>query len=189
MGLMDRDYMHERHRAARKGTHRHPKKDGITWSAIGWTMAVCATVFVVVKYGVLAASAQPFPPSGAVLWYVAVNDGQTAPLTITAPPTGDGLHAVRVDLAEGGPTIALIPLRRGERVKVEIPLGRYEMTFASGERWLGPEDLFGMTGEKRKANKIFHFYRSGNQTMGHQIDLTKRLDGNLTTRPSTFLDR
>lgn len=189
MGLMDRDYMHERHRSEGRRAIGDASSNGVTWRAVGWTITLCAVVYLVVKYGVLALPAQPFPPSGSVFWYTQINEGQTAPLTIAAPQTGDSFHVVRVDQAGGGPTVALIPVRRGHTVKVDVPLGQYEMIFASGERWLGPEELFGITGEKRKAAKVFHFYRNGNEITGHNIDLTKRVGGNLETRPSTFLDR
>ena len=74
-------------------------------------------------------------------------------------------------------------------MKVKVPLGQYEMTFASGSRWYGPEELFGFSGEKKKAIKTFNFYRSGTETIGHTLDLTSRIDGNLQTRPMMPFDK
>ena len=56
------------------------------------------------------------------------------------------------------------------------------MTLASGKSWQGPEKLFGVTGDVQVAVEPMHFYRTGNQQMGHRIDLAQRIDGNMQTR-------
>jgi hypothetical protein len=152
------------------------------WTVAWWTFGVCAAIYLCVKLLILPARTVPFPSSGQALWYVQVDQKATAPLNISAPISGDKLYAVRVSAADTGQMVALIPLRRGETVKVGMPFGKYEMVFASGARWYGPEELFGFTGKEQKAVKVFHFYRSGNQTTGHTIDLTNRLNGNLPIR-------
>ena len=194
MGLSDRDYMHERHRKPRGNStprsqpYRTPPD---TWPMIRiawWTICVCSLVYLGTKYLILPVGTMPFPGAGHALWFAA-HDSATAPLTVIAPIRGDSLYAVRVQEFGTGRLIVIIPVRKGETVKVQVPLGQYEMVFASGSRWYGPEKLFGFLGEKKKAVKTFDFYRSGNQTTGHTVDLTNRINGNLPTRVMTPLDK
>ena len=189
MGSMDRDYMHDRHRkpqaratgrlvgsAAKKG---HWPMLRITY----WTLVVCALIYLGTKYLVHHPSESPlFPASGQVFWYVPHETGVGAPLSVTAPVKGNAFYAVSLAEKTTGRLVGLIPLRKGETVEVQVPLGQYEMTFSSGSSWYGPEKQFGFWGDKKKALKTFDFYQSGNQTVGHTVDLTTRLDGNLKTR-------
>lgn len=185
MGLMDRDYMHEPRRALPTKPVYRPMTSRIIW----WSIGVCALIFIGTKYVLLPAGSMPFPMSGQTLWYVPQKSDQGAPLTISAPSRGAAYYAVRLHEAGSGRLVGLIPLRLGETVKVEVPLGQYEMTFASGTWWYGPDKLFGLTGELKKAIKVFHFYRTNNQIMGHTVDLSNRFDGNLPTRPLTPFDK
>ena len=195
MGLMDRDYMHERHRKARATSAGRLERNRVNedkWPMMRvacWTFGVCSLIYLGTKYVFLPAGAAPFPVSGQVLWYVPQGEGAGAPFSVTAPDRGDAFYAVRVTEVGTGRMVGLVPLRRGETVKVKVPLGQYEMTFASGSRWYGPEELFGFSGEKKKAIKTFNFYRSGTETIGHTLDLTSRIDGNLQTRPMLPFDK
>lgn len=187
MGLIDRDYMHERHRRTNvQGKHTSGwSKRKIAW----WTLCTCAWIYLGVKYLVLPASGLPFPPQGQVLWYINPPGAGGATLTIKAPARGGELHAVRINEAGTGRLIGLVPLRVGETLSFSVPLGAYEFVFASGKSWQGPEKLFGFTGKKTKTSEPLHFYRTGNQTIGHTIDLTQRVDGNLPTRPLAPFER
>ena len=189
MGLIDRDYMHERNRRPAKafGTqsqqHRaHQVKRPMLRIAL-WTLAVCALIFLGIKYAVLPAGSLPFPASGQVLWFVPQADGAAAPFGVTAPDRGDLFYAVRVTEVGTMRMVGVVPLRRGETVTVQVPLGQYEMVFASGSHWHGPEKLFGFSGKKKKAVKTFNFYRLGNVVNGNAVNLNERLNGNLQTRP------
>ncbi len=187
MGLIDRDYMHERHRkeGAKPGARfeRHKAQDRWLMIRIAcWTFAVFSLIYLGTKYVILPAGAIPFPVSGEALWYVPQVEGAGAPFTVTAPDQGDKFYAVRVTEVGTGRMVGLVPLRRGETVKVQVPLGQYEMIFASGSRWYGPEELFGFSGDKKKAVKTFNFYRSGNVISGNSVNLTDRINGNLQIR-------
>jgi len=195
MGLIDRDYMHERRRKAGAGSdtrYERPRGHQVKWPAIRiacWTFAVCSLLYVSSKYLIFPAGAIPFPASGQVHWYVPQVDGVGAPFTVTAPDQGDNFYAVRVTDVGTGRMVGVVPLRRGETVKVQVPLGQYEMIFASGSRWYGPEELFGFLGKKKKAVKTFNFYRSGNVINGNAVNLTDRINGNLQTRPVMPFDK
>ena len=195
MGLIDRDYMHERHQKTRANSVTRFERRRVhqtRWPMMRiacWTFAFCSLIYLGTKYVVLPAGALSFPISGHVLWYVPQAEGASASLTVTAPDRGDNFYVVRLTEVGTGRIVGIVPLRKGETVKVQVPLGQYEMIFASGSRWYGPEELFGFLGEKKKAVKTFSFYRSGNVTNGHFINLTNTLNGNLQTRSVTPFDK
>ena len=45
---------------------------------------------------------------------------------------------------------------------------------------------FKLLGEAQEGIEPLEFYRTGNQRMGHHIDLNGRLNGNLKTRRASF---
>lgn len=128
----------------------------------------------------------PFPVTGAVRWFIpapanGVND--TAPLTITGLAEA-GRHAVvRLDTWEGHAPVVMIPIRSGETATLQVPLGRYRITYAPNAAWQGELKLLG---EAQEGIEPLEFYRTGNQRMGHRIDLNGRLNGNLKTRRASF---
>lgn len=154
-----------------------------------WTFGICSLIYLGTKHLILPTGAAPFPVSGQILWFIPPAKGAGAPFSVTAPNRGNAFYVVSVNEVSTGRMVGLVPLRRGETVKVEVPLGQYEMTFASGSHWYGPEKLFGFLGEKKKAVKTFNFYRSGNVISGNSVNLTDRIDGNLQTRAVTPFDR
>lgn len=186
MGIAERDYMRDRPRGPRNTFN-------VSGGSGGWTQKKIALVFISVaamlywsfKY-VIDSKGVPFPQTGEVIWFVPPPDGTGAPLTISAPAKGANQHVVRLEDWGSSRLVAIIPVRAGETAKVSVPLGRYQLTLASGTYWKGPEKMFGITGERQKAVAPMHFYRVNNTTTGHTIDLTKRLDGNLETRPAIF---
>ena len=66
-------------------------------------------------------------------------------------------------------------------MEVEVPLGTYEVRYASGESWYGYEYLFGPGTSYSKADKTFTFKVVGNQISGFTITLYKVSHGNLHT--------
>ena len=128
----------------------------------------------------------PFPVTGAVRWFIpapanGVNDA--APLTITGFAEA-GRHAVvRLDTWEAHAPVVMIPIRSGETATLQVPLGRYRITYAPNAAWQGELKLLG---ETQEGIEPLEFYRTGNQPMGHHIDLNGRLNGNLKTRRASF---
>ena len=191
MGLIDRDYMHERHKRSKAtfswNTNSISNKalKGIShWKIAVIFLAILGALFFGFKHRLKSKYMVPFPPTGAVQWYRSISPDQTAALTISAPANKQEHFIVRLDDWESKAPVALIPIRSGERISTEVPFGRYRLTIASGKVWQGSEKLFGTSGEVKVAVSPFEFYKVGNQTMGHQIDLTNRLNGNLQTRPA-----
>jgi hypothetical protein len=182
MGLMDRDYMQERHRRRETQPHRGETNGWTPLKIIGWTAVIGTAVFFSAKYFIRLSFGIPFPLPGQVLWYINPPVAAGSKLTIKAPLMGDELYAVSIDEAGTGRRIGLVPLRKGEVARLTIPLGAYHFLFASGTTWYGPIELFGVTGKRSKTTAPLHFYRVGNQTLEHTIDLTQRVNGNLPTR-------
>lgn len=192
MGLYDRDYMRERHRQTLRREYRDvPTGRGgrLPWRNALLTIALLALGALLAAWWSERKAAHPFPETGAVYWYSGTAVAPGAPLTIAAPHHERRNYAVRLGDWSTDKIIAIIPVRAGETVDLEIPFGQYSVTIASGERWHGPEKLFGWFGERRKATSAFHFYRAGSQNVGHRIDLAQRLNGNLETRPLTPFER
>jgi len=93
-----------------------------------------------------------------------------------------------VDTGSNKPALTVF-VRNGSSVKVKVPLGSYEVRYASGEDWYGYKDLFGVATSYSKAEQIFNFETDGKQLRGYSITLYKVPHGNLHTRsirPSDF---
>lgn len=191
MGLADRDYMRERHQS-------RPKRGG---GAVREGLGTIPWKHALVTVGLLTLLAlwlfryfdgradQAFPQTGEVNWYIPTTQGETAPLTIVAPVGSKHHFALKLADWHSGRPVALIPVRSGETAKIEMPLGEYQVTIASGRSWRGVDKLFGRTGEVRRAVAPLHFYRTQNGTTGIRIDLAQRINGNLETRPVGIFEK
>jgi hypothetical protein len=128
---------------------------------------------------------QTLPYSGSSrLWKT---DERVAPFEIKA---AQGSHYLLklVDAYTHAPVLDVF-VRSGTTVEVEVPLGTYEVRYASGETWYGYEYLFGPETSYSKADKTFTFEIIGNQIRGFTITLYKVARGNLRTsriKPTDF---
>ena len=184
MDLAGRDYMRER-RTQHSPYSIRPRTRPLWFQVLVW-VAVLGLLFVGFKYFQERGKAQPFPPTGEARWYSQGVEKATAPLSITAPIRSGVHHVVRLDEWHSAKPVVLIPIRAGETAKVDIPLGRYRVTMASGSRWLGTEKLFGVRSEVKEAIEPLEFYATPTGTMGHKIELEGRLNGNMPTKPAGF---
>ena len=83
---------------------------------------------------------EPLPPHGYVQRYH--DQGVSLPLLIST----DGLagnHFVTVFDAKDGKIVAAVFVWADERTRLELPEGSYWVRFTSGQKWGGPESLFG----------------------------------------------
>lgn len=125
------------------------------------------------------------PYSGSVRRFT--TDEPLAPFEIKA---AQGSHYLLklVDAYTKVPVLTVF-VQSGSMVKVEVPLGTYEVRYASGDAWYGYEHLFGPSTSYSKADKTFTFEVDGNQISGFTITLYKVAHGNLHTsgiRPTEF---
>lgn len=124
---------------------------------------------------------QATPPNGEVYWYV--RGAAEAPFEIRTEGSSD--YYVKLKDANSKRDILGIFIRGGERVEIEVPLGNYSLTYASGNVWYGLEHYFGPDGSYNKANTVLSFDKipinNGYQFRGHTIQLYRVRGGNLST--------
>lgn len=107
------------------------------------------------------------------------NQPRVAPLEIDT--SGSGYYFVKLVKTETDETVMTIFIHAGQTITTEVPLGSYDVKYASGENWYGYQDLFGTETIYSKANSVFNFQDTGNQISGYTITLYKMIDGNLST--------
>lgn len=120
---------------------------------------------------------QPLPTNGGTKYLS--NLERVAPLEIKT--TAGSHYLVKIKKPESNTDIQSIFVHGGKTVTTEVPLGRYQIVYASGEKWYGYEKLFGAKTRYSKANKLFTFKMSGNQITGFTITLFQVSNGNLRT--------
>lgn len=125
------------------------------------------------------------PDSGSVRTWT--SDEGVAPFEIKA---AQGSHYLLklVDAYTYAPVLTVF-VRSGATVEVKVPLGTYQVRYASGDTWYGYEYLFGPDTSYSKAEQTFTFEVDGNQISGFTITLYKVSNGNLHTsgiRPTEF---
>jgi hypothetical protein len=104
-----------------------------------------------------------------------------APFSIMTS-SGANYYVKLVDLNTGA-TIVGIYVVGGRKIEVDVPLGRYEMRYASGQSWYGLKHLFGKETSYAKADDAFEFDIQGDYVRGHTVELIEQINGNLDTHP------
>lgn len=114
-------------------------------------------------------------------------DKRIAPLEIkTSPGTN---YLVKLVSAYSKQPVMTIFIIGGSTISTKVPLGAYEIKYASGQKWHSYENLFGSHTKYNKANEIFTFQNTGYQVSGYTITLYQVSNGNLSTStisPSQF---
>jgi hypothetical protein len=103
-----------------------------------------------------------------------------APLNIVTPD-GQDYFVKLVDSATGEDAVGLY-VRGGSTAKFNVPLGIYDIRYASGTTWYGLEDLFGPATTYAEANRTFDFRKEDDQYAGYTLTLIMQEGGNLDTR-------
>lgn len=117
------------------------------------------------------------PESGATHMYIEQN--LVAPLSITADNSQHFLVKL-VDVSSNQPVMAIF-VRSGTRIEVKVPLGTFEIRYASGIRWYGLEYLFGTNTSFGRAEKQFQFTVTESGFSGYSLQLQQVTNGNLKT--------
>ncbi len=103
-----------------------------------------------------------------------------APLEIRTD-SGSDYYVKVVNATNDNDTLAIY-IHGGETVEVEVPLGSYEIRYASGNDWYGDKGLFGIKTSYNKADELFTFSDTGYQISGYTITLYQVANGNLQTK-------
>jgi hypothetical protein len=102
-----------------------------------------------------------------------------APLSIVTSPGRD--YYVKLVYAGTNDAAIGIYVQGGVTSEITVPLGSYEMRYASGTTWYGYTDLFGPETAYSKAVGTFDFRDEGNQYTGYTVELILQEGGNLGT--------
>ncbi|MEI6334649.1 MAG: J domain-containing protein [Methylococcaceae bacterium] len=121
---------------------------------------------------------QPLPQSGAN--NANFRDG-VAPLKIRTSSSGGHHYFIKIVNLSNGQPIGAYFIRSGETIDIKIPLGTYEIRYASGTTWYGLDYLFGPDTTYSKADSTFNFSFDGHQYSGYTIELIMQQNGNLRT--------
>lgn len=113
-------------------------------------------------------------------WWDYTSKAKVAPLKVSVS-SGRNYYIKLVDNGSDEPVLTLF-IRDGQSARVDVPIGTYEMRYATGDTWYGPEHLFGPETDRYKAESKFFFYRDGGQVSGYSVELVIQEGGNLDTR-------
>ena len=94
----------------------------------------------------------------------------TAPLTLKARHAGHHFFVKLIELPERIESLSLF-LRSGEHLKINLPMGTYELKYAAGEVWYGHEWLFGNTTSFSHLDTELVFEYTDNEISGYSVDL------------------
>ncbi|NDP46866.1 MAG: hypothetical protein GZ085_00475 [Sulfuriferula multivorans] len=156
--------------------------------ALGWLMVIGLIAWGVISAqsnsvgsngGKTAAVAFTEPPQALPLsGPMGIENPGVAPLTITT--RNDGYNYF-VKVAHPGTTqsVSEFFIRSGESVVTQVPLGTYELKYASGKTWYGPVHMFGPETSYSKADTQFDFVDNGYQVSGYTVELYTQANGNL----------
>ena len=153
-------------------------------------------IFTIVILGILAAVALPkfsnqqstrvtkptipavaMPYTGLVNNYS--NKKSIAPFVIETS-TGSNYYVKLKDIYSNQ-TIIEFFIRGGEQISTKVPLGSYQVVYASGSQWYGYHYLFGNNTSYNKTDKSFDFKQTYNGVSGYTITLYQVSNGNLST--------
>ena len=121
---------------------------------------------------------QPLPNDGEVKNLT--DQDRIAPFEIKAAAGSN--YLVKLADAASNAAVMTIFVRGGSTIRVDVPLGIYELKYAAGEQWFGYEQLFGPKTGYSKADTTLNFKRTGNQVSGYSVTLYAVPGGNLSTQ-------
>lgn len=121
---------------------------------------------------------QPLPQTGD---NTASFTNGVAPLSIKTSSSGGYHYFVKVVNTVNHRELGSYFIRSGGVLEIEVPVGTYEIRYASGKQWYGTSYLFGPETTYSKANRNFTFGFDGYQYNGYTIELIMQQNGNLRT--------
>lgn len=114
---------------------------------------------------------------------------QTLALLSIKTPTGPEDYYIKLTRPGSKKAVIGFYMYGGSTREFEVPLGRYELKYATGTNWLNTQCRFVKEIATSKAETILKFEQSARGFYGHSIELIKQVGGNLQTRqisPSEF---
>lgn len=122
----------------------------------------------------------PIPRSGRILYENPYFNERVAPLTIDASNQPvSSYYYVKLRFAQVKTPILAFFIRGGTKETIDVPLGTYELLYASGTEWYGQDLLFGPNTSYYLADELFKFYEENDYVNGWTVTLSKQYNGNL----------
>ena len=118
------------------------------------------------------------PVSGQMLEFNDALD-YVAPLTIET--RGDKNYYIKLRDIQTGKVVLTAFISGGDTAELEVPIGTYELFYATGKDWYGLDLLFWEETQYFKANETFDFYEDGEYVNGWNVELYLQNNGNMTT--------
>lgn len=128
------------------------------------------------------AEKQPFTAPSVQIYHGIVTKNFTsgvAPLEIKTR-AGNNYYIKVVNIANNHESLTAY-IVGGRPFEVEMPLGTYEIRYAAGSTWYGPQHYFGPNTTFSKANELFRFTFDGYRYSGYTVELILQAHGNLRT--------
>ena len=128
---------------------------------------------------------QPLPKNGTIRSFV-----QNRPAVLRVKTAGSSHYLVKLTRPGSRAAVVDLFIRAGHSAEVKVPLGTFEIKWATGKEWFGYNDMFGRASSLNLADKLFTFEQtvtntsSGTRTSttGHEITLYAVASGNLRTK-------
>lgn len=64
------------------------------------------------------------------------------------------------------PSAFALFVRAGSKTEIKVPLGNFEVRYASGQKWYGTTRLFGPDTFRTKVSASIRFYEDGDSVVG-----------------------
>jgi hypothetical protein len=106
-----------------------------------------------------------------------------APLSVKVPEGSEFYYIILRTMGDNAKALAIF-IHPGQTVEINVPLGEYSMLYASGEKWYGPDVMFGPDASYSRADSVFNFYDDGTYYQGHSVELIEQAGGNLPFAPA-----
>jgi tetratricopeptide (TPR) repeat protein len=136
------------------------------------------------EYAVQTPSPRPIalPINGSVTRYH--TSPASAPFTIVTR-NGSGHYFVKLRDNQSRNLVLAVFVREGEEANITVPLGTYELSYATGRTWYGSrsDQPFGSETRYARADDTFTFQVDGNYIQGYTVELYLQAYGNLDTQP------
>ena len=129
---------------------------------------------------------QPLPKNGTIRSFA--HGERPAPLKVNT--RGSDHHLIKLTRPGSTEAVMYLFIRAGQSAEMEVPLGTFEIKWATGKEWYGYKKKFGESTAYGKADKLFKFEQTITQTStgytttmkGREITLYPVTSGNLSTK-------
>ena len=121
---------------------------------------------------------QPLPKNGTNRSF---GQGERpAPLKVNT--RGSDHHLIKLTKPGSTEAVMYLFIRAGQSAEMEVPLGIFEIKWATGKEWYGYKKKFGESTGYGKSNKLVNFEQTATRFKGHEITLYPVASGNLSTK-------